>query len=128
MQGTTSRDARKADHLADQPAYPNIKLTSRPAYPEHLVEAIEPERDVIGRGGRVFGNTADIKVFEPVDPISAFEPTRRRPVREEDHRPITAIENTLRAEMRGDDQPPQQPPYNPLARSRARDLLRKLGR
>ncbi|MBA4783713.1 MAG: hypothetical protein H2045_10905 [Rhizobiales bacterium] len=131
----TTRENRPENiKKADQPAYPNITLTSRPAYPEHLVRAIEPEPDVIGRGGRIFGNMNVIAVFEPVEPINAIEPVRRRTIRDEDERQATSIEDTVVAENGGvtqngeDDYAPPQPPHGPLARSRARDLLRKLGR
>ncbi|MEP5781258.1 MAG: Wzz/FepE/Etk N-terminal domain-containing protein [Hyphomicrobiales bacterium] len=96
---TANSSRLRAHHQA--PMHTN----QQPAYPDHLVDPVNPVNDIVGHGGHVYGNNTDHNLSNLINKV---EGNSRYP---DTHMPRSNNHDT--------------PPY---PRSRARDLLRKLGR
>ena len=82
-----------------------MHANQQPAYPDHLIDPVNPVNDVVGHGGHVYGNNADHNLSNLINRV---EGNNRY---SDTHMPHSTNHD--------------KPPY---PRSRARDLLRKLGR
>lgn len=90
-------------HYDEAPYFPG----QHPAYPEHLIESVNPRHDTVGHGGQVYGRDADRGLANLIARIDGSQAQ---------HDPYAS------------PPPPNHDRPSPLPRSRARYILRKLGR
>lgn len=82
-----------------------MHANQQPVYPDHLVDPVNPVNDTVGHGGHVYGSNVDHNLSNLIDRV---EGNNRYP---DTHMPRSSNHDN-----------------SPYPRSRARDLLRKLGR